>query len=137
MTETVFVERDIEATADNVWATVSKGDGVHEWFSGVITSCNLEGDRRECTMADGAALKERILEVDHDAQRFRYAIDEHPLPAHNVVATIEVSGKPDGKTHVRWGAEFDAEEEHLPVLKETLSGLYMQGIASLDAHCKA
>ena len=137
MTETVLVEGHIDAPAESVWATIAKGDGVHEWFGGVIASCSLAGDRRECTMADGAKLKERILDVDHGAQRFRYAIEEHPLPAQNVVSTIEVSGKADGKTRVRWSAEFDAEHEHLPVLKETLSGLYTQGIASLGVHCRA
>ncbi len=135
MTETVIAERDIEASADVVWATISKGDGVHEWFGQVITSCSLDGDRRECTMADGAALKERILEIDQDARRFRYAIDEHPLPARNVIATIEVSETASGKTKVRWSAEFDAQDEHLPMLRETLTGLYGQGIAALDAHC--
>ncbi len=137
MTETVTTEQDIEAPAESVWATVSRGDGVHEWFGAVITSCSVDGDQRLCTMADGAALKERILKVDHDARRFRYAIDEHPLPARNVVATIEVLEKPDGKAHIRWSAEFDAEDEHKPVVRETLSGLYSQGIAALDAHCKA
>lgn len=135
MTETVVAEQEIDASADAVWATIAKGDGVHEWFGQVITACRLDGDRRECTMADGAQLKERILEVDHDAKRFLYAIDEHPLPAQNVVATIDVSETSAGKTKVRWGAEFDADDDVLPTLKATLTGLYSQGIASLGAHC--
>jgi hypothetical protein len=51
-------------------------------------------------MANGAELKERIIEVDHSTRRFRYTIDQHPLPASDVVATIEVADVGDGKTKI-------------------------------------
>lgn len=131
------VTETISADADAIWATIAKGSDVHHWFGSVIVACSLDGTDRACTMADGAELKERILEVDSDARRFRYAIDEHPLPATNVIATITVNVPAEGKTTITWGADYDAAPEHAGLMRETLTGLYAQAIKSLEAfHAK-
>lgn len=130
----------VTAPADRIWATIAAGGGVHQWFGAVITACELKGSgagaERFCTMANGAELKERIMEVDHSAKRFRYAIDQHPLPASEVVATIEVADLGDGKTKITWGAEYGVEDAHAEVVDQTLSGLYAQGIQALEDHCR-
>lgn len=131
------VTHTIQAPASGVWDTISQGGDVHRWFTGVITACELkgagEGAERHCTMANGAELSERILQVDHDAKRFRYAIDKHPLPATNVIATIDVLELPEGRTQVTWGAEYDTTDEYAEMVDETLNGLYAQGISALEA----
>ena len=128
--------RTIRAPADKVWRTVSTGGDVHRWFSGVITTCELtgsgEGAERRCTMADGALLKERIIEVDNDGMRFRYAIDKHPLPASDVVATIQLVGLPDGRTQVTWGADYSVSDDHAHLVETTLLDLYGRGIEALE-----
>ncbi|MEM6898505.1 MAG: SRPBCC family protein [Pseudomonadota bacterium] len=136
------VTETIQASSDEVWQTISQGGDVHRWFAGVITTCELtgscEGAERRCTMADGAALEERIIEVDHGRMRFRYAIDKHPLPATDVVATIQVVGLPDGQTQVTWSADYSVSDDHAALVEETLKGLYNQGIAALETfHQKA
>ena len=128
------------APADQVWATIAAGDGVHQWFGTVITACELKGTgagaERLCTMVNGAELRERILEIDHHSQRFSYAIDQHPLPATDVVATIEVVDLGNGKTEIRWGAEYTVEAVHGDMVDQTLNGLYTQGIQALENHCR-
>lgn len=140
MRHTVTVEQEISGNADAIWATISAGGDVHRWFP-VIQSCRLEGSgegaARFCTMIDGNELKERIVEVNHAVRRFRYAIDQHPLPAENVIASIDVRDTGNGQTSITWGAEFEASEESLPQLKEMLEGLYMQGIQSLETYHRA
>jgi uncharacterized protein YndB with AHSA1/START domain len=130
----------VAAPADRIWATIAAGGGVHHWFGAVITACELRGSgpgaERFCTMADGADLKERILEIDADARRFRYAIDEHPLPAREVVAAMEVEDLGDGTARITWGAQYEADDAHADLVDQTLSGLYAQGIQSLDHHCR-
>ncbi|XOV83321.1 MAG: SRPBCC family protein [bacterium] len=132
------ITRTIQVPANEVWATISKGGDVHHWFTGVITSCALsgtgEGAERFCTMADGAELKERIIEIDHDARRFRYAIDEHPLPASHVIATIFVVGLSDGRAQVTWGADYATDDENSSVVDETLKGLYAHGVSALETY---
>lgn len=128
----------IKAPAERVWATIAEGGDVHRWFSRVITACDLsgtgDGATRRCVMADGSALQERILEVDHHRKHFRYAIDKHPLPASDVVATITVEAMPNGTTQVAWGAEYTVTEEHAQMVQRTLGDLYAQGIDSLEAY---
>ncbi|MEM6387701.1 MAG: SRPBCC family protein [Pseudomonadota bacterium] len=136
------VTQTIQAAPDEVWQTISQGGDVHRWFTGAITTCELtgsgEGAERRCTMADGAALEERIIEVDHNQMRFRYAIDKHPLPASDVVATILIAELPDGRTQVTWGADYSVSDDHATVVEETLKGLCGHGIAALETfHQKA
>jgi len=130
----------VNAPGDKIWETVAAGSGVHKWFGAVITACELKGSgagaERFCTMVDGAELKERIIEIDHSAKRFRYAIDQHPLPASDVVSTIDVADLGDGKTEITWGAEYSAEGDHAEVVDQVLSGLYAQGIQALEDHCR-
>ncbi len=93
MRQTITVEQEISGNADAIWATISSGGDVHQWFP-IIQSCRLEGSgegaSRFCTMIDGNKLKERIVEVNHALRRFRYAIEQHPLPAQAVIASIDV-----------------------------------------------
>ncbi|MBW4554627.1 MAG: SRPBCC family protein [Trichormus sp. ATA11-4-KO1] len=140
MRQTVIAEQEISGQADAIWDTISAGGNVHKWFSTIIQSCQLEGTgegaSRLCTMIDGNELKERIVEVNHAVRRFRYAIDQHPLPAKDVIAFIEVKNAGNGRAFISWGAEFEASEETIPQIKETLHGLYMQGIQSLENYHK-
>ncbi|MEM9761257.1 MAG: SRPBCC family protein [Pseudomonadota bacterium] len=133
----IQVKKRVETPSDRLWATVASGGEVHRWFGEVITSCELtgsgEGAARNCTMANGALLEERILEIDHSARRFRYAIDTHPLPAQNVIATVTIASIPGGGSEVTWAADYQAAPEHEPLVRKTLEDLYTQGIRSLEA----
>jgi uncharacterized protein YndB with AHSA1/START domain len=132
------VSRTIAVPPNAVWAVIAQGGDVHRWFGAAITTCELTGEgesaARQCTMANGALLKERILQVDHDGRRFRYAVDEHPLPASDVVATITVAEAPDGQTHISWGADYAAAPGQDVLMREALETLYAQGIQSLETY---
>jgi len=131
----------IDAPADKIWTTIAAGGGVHQWFGTVITACELKGSgvgaERFCTMVNGAELKERIIEIDDEARRFRYTVHQHPLPASDVVATIEVTDLGDGKSKLNWSAEYVVEEAQANAVDQTLSGIYAQGIDALEAHCRS
>jgi uncharacterized protein YndB with AHSA1/START domain len=140
MKRTTAATAIVTAPADRIWAVVSAGEGVHRWFGSVITACELTGSgagaERSCTMVTGAALKERILEIDGAAHRFRYAIDQHPLPARDVVATIDVADLGAGRTRIIWGAEYAASDDQAGLVDQTLSALYADGIRALEDHCR-
>jgi Polyketide cyclase / dehydrase and lipid transport len=137
MKHTTTVEREISGNADIIWATISAGGNVHHWFP-TIQSCRLEGlgegAARFCVMADGSDLEERIVEINHDARRFRYAVDRHPLPANDVTAAIEIEDVGNGRTRISWGAEFEALDENATQVKEMLQMIYSQGIQSLESY---
>jgi hypothetical protein len=123
MRHVTTVEREILGNADTIWATMSAGGNVHHWFP-MIQSCRLEGSgegaARFCVVADGSDLEERIIEINHDARRFRYAVDRHPLPASDVTASIEVRNIGHGRTHIAWGAEFEALDQNAIQVEEML-----------------
>jgi hypothetical protein len=106
----------------------------------MIKSCRLEGAgegaARFCVMADGSDLEERIIEINHDVRLFRYAISQHPLPAREVIASMEVKDVGNGRTIIAWGAEFEAGEETAAQVKEMLQMVYSQGIQSLEDYHK-
>lgn len=139
MSKTTTAIQTINASADAVWATIAQGGDVHKWFGSAFRACELkgsgEGAERILTLADGGQLRERIVEIDHAAKRFRYAIEEHPLPATNVVGRIEVEDLGGGKTEVRWGATYTVADEHVGVVEQALMGVYGQGIRALEAYC--
>jgi hypothetical protein len=140
MRKTVTIEQEILGKADAIWSTISAGENVHQWFPTVIQSCRLEGSGegayRFCTMTDGNELEERIVEINHAARRFCYAIDRHPLPAQNVIASIEIRNAGGGHTFVSWGAEFEASEENIPQIEQMFQTIYSQGIQSLENYHK-
>ncbi|MBE9141028.1 SRPBCC family protein [Nodosilinea sp. LEGE 07088] len=139
MKHNTTVEREISGSADAIWSTISAGGNVHQWFP-MIQSCRLEGvgegAARFCVMADGNDLEEKIIEVSHDARLFRYAIDRHPLPASDLIASIKVRDVSNGRTTITWGAEFEADEETAAQVKEMLQMVYSQGIQGLEDYHK-
>ncbi len=124
----------IAAPIETVWPTIAQGGDVHRWFGDVIATCDISGSDRTCTMQNGATLTERIIDVDETAHRFRYAIDEHPLPATDVVATIALTATDDGGTQINWGADYTATPDNEALMRDTLQGIYAQGIASLETY---
>lgn len=132
----VNVSRRVNVDPGLVWNTIAAGDGLDKWLP-VITQCRLEGSgagaTRYCTMANGAQLKERILEVDHARRVFRYSIDEHPLPARNLTGRVEIRDLGDGVTSVSWGARFEVEPPYRSELEEMFRGVYEQAIQGLEA----
>jgi hypothetical protein len=137
MKHVTTVEREISGNADLIWATISAGGDIHHWFP-MIQTCRLEGAgegaARFCVMADGSDLEERIVEINHDARRFRYAVDRHPLPATDVIASMRVKDIGHGRTFIAWGAEFEASEENTTQVKEMLQMIYSQGIQSIESY---
>lgn len=139
MVYTVKVVKAINADAGKVWNAIGSGDGLDKWMP-VITECRIEGSgegaTRYCTMANGAKLRERILEVNHGRRRFKYGIDEHPLPAKNVVGTIEIRDLGGGRSEVSWSAEFDCDAAHKQELEGMLKGSYEQGLEGLEKYLR-
>lgn len=129
----------VEAPATALWETVAAAGGVDRWFGEAISACEISGTgrgaERRCTMVDGAELRERILDVDHEKKRFVYAVEQHPLPAGGLVSTIDIEDLGDGRARVIWAAEYEADEAHAAQIDQTLLSLYGQGIEALAAHC--
>ena len=87
------VKRVLDISADQAWDIIGAVSGVDKWFSEVITSCRVEGNKRYCSTADGA-FEEDILTVDHEKKVFEYGIpQQHLLPVSNIVGRMTVPGR--------------------------------------------
>lgn len=131
--------KTIGIDAKKVWATISAGDGLDKWMP-VIAECRVEGTgagaNRYCTMANGAKLKERILEVNQDHRRFKYSVYDHPLPAKNIVGTVEISDVGNGRSEVSWSAEFECDAAHKEEIEGMFKGAYEQGLEGLEKYLR-
>lgn len=136
--KSVVTTMTINAPADQVWALISKGNGLEKWFS-AIESCELDGAatagaKRICKTFQGNVLKETILAVDHKAMVFQYSIDEQDmLPTKDVMGTIHVSAISPRQTNVTWLANYKLLDENMEIAVATgLDQLYQGGIKGIE-----
>jgi uncharacterized protein YndB with AHSA1/START domain len=135
MRETLNVTRTIAIPSGEVWSAISAIGGLDRWFS-VIASCRVEGAgvgaTRILTLADGAEMRDRVLEIDHDARRFRYERTHSPFPVASHLGTVEVRDRDVLRAEVSWTVTLDvvpeAREQLVGILKDALS----DGIGGLE-----
>lgn len=139
MTHSVEARRTLSIPANDLWATIKRMDNMEAWYPEFITTSevpdpNSAQPERNCTMADGGALKERILLRDDATRTFVYAIDSHPLPAHNVVGSLRIDDLGDGRSVVTWGANMALDEAFVAQMTEMITDIYAKGLESLEAY---
>ena len=132
----IHEEIEIQASPDEIWPVAGNPGRIADWVP-ALSSSHAEGSARECTMVNGAELKERILEHS-DAQRsYSYEIVEAPVPLRSYRSRLSVHGH-DGHTHVVWEAEFEpGEPEQEAELIETFKRTYREGLESLRERFEA
>jgi hypothetical protein len=97
----IYREVTIDAPVDQVWDAVRDLGHAHQrLFPGVLTAVREEPGARVVTFADGRELRERILAVDDAHRRVSWTATGGPLVHHS--ASMQVSGGPDGRSHIVW-----------------------------------
>lgn len=132
MTRAVEVRKTVAVDAAAAWATIRTGTDVNLWFPAIAT-CRREGDVRHCGMSGGGELVELITGIDDTTMAFAYQVQQHPLPVGVVEASIQVIDAGPARCVIVWRASFDGADEAAARVAEMLSGLYGQGIDSLEA----
>ncbi len=137
MTHHIRAERNIPVEADTLWQTVNQMTDMEKWYPGLIRKSEvLDADsvqpRRNCVMQDGGVLKERVLLRDAATRTFSYAIDEHGLPAKNVVGTIRIDDLGDGTSHVSWSAQLVLDPVAVANFEPIVQEMYSNGLVSLE-----
>ena len=139
MTHSVEARRTLSVPADDLWNTIRRMDNMEAWYPDCITASEVPDPdaaqpRRNCTMADGGTLKERILRRDDATRTFVYAIDSHPLPARNVVGSLRIDDLGQGRSVVTWCAHMVLDEAVVVQMAEMVTGIYAKGLESLEAY---
>ena len=124
----------INISAEQAWNIIGAVGGVDQWFSAVITSCRIEGDKRICGTADGE-FEEDILKVDHENYVFQYAIPrQHLLPVENILGTMQVHRLGENRSQITWNWAFDVDRENEQEVLSAFEGMGQMGIKGIEEY---
>lgn len=105
--QTIKLEQKLACPAGAVWEIVS--DVCRSDWVPMVDSISFDGDVRSFEMAGIGRIRERILEVDHDAMRLRYSAISTPANIEHHLATICVV--PNGDScMLQWTTEIAPDQ---------------------------
>lgn len=91
----------IEVPAEEVWAAVRDVGEVHRRLApGAVSDVRLDGDTRVVTFSNGLVVRELIVDIDDDSQRFAYAAVGGRARHHN--ATMQVFTEGGHRSRLVW-----------------------------------
>lgn len=99
----ITLEKPLAADADAVWAVLAPTDRAQDAFPGVLTACEQDGDSRTVTFANGAVVKERIIDVDPVRRRIAYGVVEGRFTHHS--ASMQIVEDGEGSRFI-WTSDF-------------------------------
>ena len=106
----------IEAHPDAVWAAVRDVGNAHvRLVPGVLVDAFLDGDSRVVTFANGAVIRELIVDLDDGARRFAYAVTDGPLQATHHHATMQVVAEGHDGSRLVWTTDVVPDELAAPI----------------------
>ena len=132
----VNVTQTINATAQDIWATISSFEGI-ENFSPVARSVKTGdgvGALRSCFLPDDAEIKEELIKLDNENMHMQYIITSGPFPIEGYVSDVTVKVVSDVACQVSWSSEFTvngAPEADMIGLFEGFYKAIMEGLESL------
>jgi hypothetical protein len=95
----------IDASPEDVWAAVRDWGALHERLApGFAIDTRLDGQDRIVTFANGAVLREVLVDLDDESRRLAWSIVDGPYTHHNASAQVF----PDGEHRARfvWTADL-------------------------------
>lgn len=101
----IHKETIIRARPAIVWAAIRDLANVHNLFPGVLTASRVEPGARIVTFANGAVVRELIIDQDDNAMRFVYAVVEGGTTTHHS-ASWQLFDHPEDSTRFVWISDF-------------------------------
>ena len=122
------VSVDVAAPPHQAWELAGDPARVHEWF-GPVVAVSVDDDLRTVEMANGAILKERLVERDEPGLSYSYEVVEGipGLTSHR--ATIAVTPAEQGST-IHWRQTATSEREDYDI-EARLAGVLTAGLERL------
>jgi hypothetical protein len=99
----------IDTEPEAVWEALRDFGALHERLAaGFATDTQLDGRDRIVTFFNGSVLRERLIDIDDDAQRLVWSIVDGPYTHHNGAA--QVLRGPDAGTLFSWTSDLLPDE---------------------------
>jgi Polyketide cyclase / dehydrase and lipid transport len=106
-----------DASPDRPWERLRSFATWHTWLPRIVAT-TMEppgpaavGSVRSLELADGSAIRERLLAVDDLLRTLSYSFDgPHPYPVRNYVGTVRVEElTTTGGSYLRWSGHYDVD----------------------------
>jgi uncharacterized protein YndB with AHSA1/START domain len=124
-------EIQIDAPPEKVWDALRDFGALHtRLVPGFVTDCRMDGEDRIVTFANGAVMREVLIDSDDDARRLVWTIVDGPYRHHQGAAQVLPEG--DGARFV-WTADLLAADD---VVAQTDEAMKM-GIATVKKTLEA
>jgi uncharacterized protein YndB with AHSA1/START domain len=121
----------IDAPPVKVWDALRDFGALHERLvPGFVTDCRMDGPDRIVTFANGAVMREVLIDLDDDDRRLVWTIVDGPYRHHQGAAQVLTEG--EGSRFV-WTADLLAEDD---VVAQTSEAMKM-GIATVKKTLEA
>jgi hypothetical protein len=121
----------IDAAPVKVWDALRDFGALHERLvPGFVTDCRMDGPDRIVTFANGAVMREVLIDLDDDDRRLVWTIVDGPYRHHQGAAQVLTEG--EGSRFV-WTADLLAEDD---VVAQTSEAMKM-GIATVKKTLEA
>ncbi|AWK89679.1 SRPBCC family protein [Azospirillum thermophilum] len=133
----------VDASAATVWSRIGDFAALSAWHP-AVTASPLEqdgpADRPGCvralSLANGAAIREQLLEHDAAGRLYRYSIVESPLPVEGYTATLQVVSTGADSARIDWTARFQAADADAEGVAKALGEVFATGLAAVAAELK-
>ena len=128
---TIRKEIHIGVRPEKVWDALRDFGALHERLvPGFVTDCRMDGPDRIVTFANGAVMREVLIDLDDDDRRLVWTIVDGPYRHHQGAAQVLTEG--EGSRFV-WTADLLAEDD---VVAQTNEAMKM-GIATVKKTLEA
>lgn len=122
---TIRKEIEINRSRKDVWDAIRDVGAIHKRLvRGFATDCQLDGDERIVTFANGLVVRELIISVDDDQYRHAWSARSERLTHHN--ASVQVFAAGEDQCRVVWLADLmpnEAAEVIDPMIQQGLSAM--------------
>ena len=117
----IRTETVIDAPPAQVWSALRDWGALHERLvPGFVIDTRLDGSDRIVTFADGAVVREVLIDLDDDANRIAWTIVDGPYTHHN--GSAQVFAEDDGRTRFVWITDLLPDELAAPTAKRMEEG---------------
>lgn len=112
----------LPAPARDVWDAVRDFGALHQRLvPGFVTACQLDGDARIVTFANGSVAREILVDCDDARQRLVYAINNERLTHYS--ASVQVIADGEAKCRMVWIIDMLPNELAAYVQEQTKSAV--------------
>lgn len=116
---TIIKDIAIAAPAEQVWDAMRDVGALHtRLVPGFVTGCQMDGDARVVSFANGMSARERIVTVDDTTRRLVWTIVGGRMSHHN--GSTQVFDAGPGQSRVVWIADI-LPDELAPAIDQMMS----------------